>query len=470
MSHRSRWSSRIPVLTAVFWAAVAVAPLAGQTTDRSELAAAVDSIAMAPIEAGQVAGMSVAVVRHGQILVLRPYGMADLELEVSTPAEAVYEIGSITKQFTASAVLQLVEAGKINLDADLTDYLPDYDTKGRKIAVRRLMDHTSGIRGYTEIPAFWGMMARDLPRDSIVALFESEPFDFEPGQALIYNNSAYFLLGLIIEKVTGGSYADYIQEHLFRPAGMTRSRYCSNEDVIPGRAHGYSAGDSGLVRAAYINLAFPFSAGSLCSTALDLVRWNRALHGGRILSPESYRLLTTPEPLADGTKVRYAKGLVVEDGPWGKVIHHGGGIPGFLSDARYYPDEDLIVVVLVNTAGPPGAEAISLGIVEKVLGPAPEPAETPFEGDPQALVGTYRGRARGTDLTVTVTWEEGNLRVVMKPGSDQAQTLRHVEGRVFRLGGTRFIFQPAEGSGQARVLRFDQPGGLYVLNRIEEEG
>lgn len=470
MIDRSAWWGRGAVLAAVLWASVAPAPLRGQIPDRSELAASVDSIAMAPIRDGRVAGMSVGVIRGQEILVLRPYGMADLELHAPTPAEAVYEIGSITKQFTAAAVLLLAEAGKIDLDADLTDYLPDYDTKGRKIPVRRLMDHTSGIRGYTEIPAFWEMASRDLPPDSVVALFEAEPFDFEPGQALIYNNSAYFLLGLIIEKVTGGSYADYVQERLFRPAGMTRSRYCSNQDVVEGRAHGYVAGDEGLRRAEYINMAFPFSAGALCSTVLDLVRWNRALHGGRLLSPESYRLLTTPEPLGDGTSVRYAKGLIVEDGPWGRVIQHGGGIPGFLSDARYYPERDLIVVVLVNTAGPPGPAVVADQIVEKVLGPAPEPSATPFEGDPEALVGAYRGRARGRELTVRVEWREGELRATMEPGGDEARTLRHVEGRTFQLGETRFIFQPDPGEGPARVLRLDQPASHYRLDRVRGEG
>ena len=158
---------------------LAATPLIAQERDRARLVAVIDSIAQAPITAGRAAGMSVAVVQGSDTIRLKGYGFADLELNVPTPGGAIYEIGSVTKQFTAAAVYQLQEQGKLSLDDDITRFLPNYPTQGHRIAIRRLLNHTSGIKGYTEIPAFWSTMAmRALPRDSLVALFAPQPFDF----------------------------------------------------------------------------------------------------------------------------------------------------------------------------------------------------------------------------------------------------------------------------------------------------
>jgi D-alanyl-D-alanine carboxypeptidase len=211
----------------------------GAPADRAALVARIDSIVSAPIDQGKVAGASIAVVRGSDTIAVRGFGRASLELDVPTPPHAIYEIGSVTKQFTASAILQLVEQGKVDLDADVRTYLPDYNSQGRRIPVRRLMDHTSGIKGYTEMPEFGTLASQKLPRDTLVTLFSKQPFDFEPGEELIYNNSAYFLLGLIIEKVSGQPYAEYIKEHLFRPAGMVDAQYCSERSVQARKVQGY---------------------------------------------------------------------------------------------------------------------------------------------------------------------------------------------------------------------------------------
>jgi CubicO group peptidase (beta-lactamase class C family) len=304
---------------------------------------------------------------------MRGYGKVDLEWDVDTPADAraSYEIGSMTKQFTAAALLQLVEAGKVDLDADLTAYLPEYDTRGHRIPLRRLLDHTSGIKGYTEMPVFGDLRMRRLPRDTLVALVQAEPLDFEPGTALIYNNSAYFLLGLIIEKVSGQSYEEYVAEHLFRPLGMEGSYYCSETAIREGagsrvRRHSPGARAGGLPGS---HLAL--RRGSLCSTVGDLVRWNQALHGGRLLSERAYRRMITPMPLEDGTPTRYAGGLGVMGEGAHYVLAHGGGINGFLSDGRYYPQDDLTVVVLQNSTGPQGPGALGEALASLVLGPRP---------------------------------------------------------------------------------------------------
>ena len=282
------------------------------TRDRGRLIAAIDSLAAEALKGGQVAGLSIAVVRERDTLLLKGYGKADLELDVPTPDRGIYEIGSVTKQFTAVAILQLQEQGKLSLDDELTKYLPSYPMQGHRVTLRRLLDHTSGIAGYTELPDFDAVSVRALPRDSLVALFSAKPFAFAPGEAEVYNNSAYFLLGLIIEKVSGIPYEKYVQQYLFARAGMADSRYCSNRDVVARRVHGYDFDNGRLTLAKYLDFTWPYAAGSLCSTAGDLVAWTRALHGGRLLGPAAYRELITPGTLTDGTRLRYAKGVVVD--------------------------------------------------------------------------------------------------------------------------------------------------------------
>jgi CubicO group peptidase (beta-lactamase class C family) len=452
------------LLAAVVVTAVAPAGVAAQAPTRTRLVATLDSLASAHVADPLVAGASVAVVHRGDTLLLGGYGVADLEWSVPTPVDAVFELGSITKQFTAAAVLRLAEQGKLDLDADLTTYLPDYDTRGRRIPLRRLLDHTSGIKGYTEMPAFGEIVMRELPRDSLVARFEAEPLEFEPGTAQIYNNSAYFLLGLIIEKVSGQSYESYVQEHFFDVLGMSRSSYCDQDAVVPRRAHGYDQGPGGLQQKGYLNHLWPYAAGSLCSTAGDMVKWNQALHGGRVVSAASYQDMITPDPLVDGTSIRYGMGLGVRDDNGRRAITHGGGINGFLSDGWYYPDEDLTVVVLQNTAGQRGPGLLARGLIEAVIGTGTEPAVADFPGDPGKLVGTYRGPARGQELTVEVSVESGALS--LKPtGAPSPVKPGHVSGLLWRTGTTLWRFDVA-ADGTGAVLRMDTGGGHYVLKRV----
>jgi len=437
-----------------------------QITDRGALVQALDSVVSAHVDHELVAGISVAVVRGSDTLLMRGYGQVDLEWDVPTPvaADASYEIGSMTKQFTAVAVMQLVEEGKIDLDADITTYLPDYDTHGYKIPVRRLLDHTSGIKGYTELPFFSEMAMRKLPRDSLVTLVGAEPLDFEPGTALIYSNSAYFFLGLIIEEVTGMTYEEYVQENLFGPVGMADSYYCSERAIREHRAHGYDAGPGGLLRKGYLDHTWPYAAGSLCSTVGDLVRWNRALHGGDLLSPDAYHALITPSPLEDGTMVRYAMGLGVSGEGKHRVIEHGGGINGFLSDGKYYPEEGLIVVALQNSTGPQGPGGLTPALAELVLGPEPELEATPFTGNVDELLGTYTGPGRGRPLSLDVTLEEDQL-VFKVAGTPNTLRPVHLEGLTWGLGNVRIWF--VREDGKITQLRLDQGSGHFVLKKEE---
>lgn len=451
------------------WAAAAsvgAAGLGAQAPGPAALGSLVDSIAATAIDSGVAAGMTVGVLRGTDTLLLRAYGSADLELGVLTPEDAVYEIGSVTKQFTAAAVHLLEEDGKLSLDDDLSKWMPDYPLADRALPLRRLLDHTSGIKGYTEMSAFRSITVQDLPRDSLVKLFAAEPFEFEPGEALIYNNSAYFLLGLVIEKASGVSYEEFIESRVFEPAGMDGSRYCHKDELVPGRAEGYQMGDDGLRPADYLNHRWPYAAGSLCSTARDLLRWNQALHGdgegGGLLSPAGYRELITPGTLSDGTRLRYASGLTVTDRDGKTRISHGGGIFGYLSELRYFPEEDLSIVVLVNTAGPTSPSSIASAIEDAVLGPEAALVPRTWTGSLTPFVGTYRGPARGRRMSAVVTASDGEL--LIKTGTGDPEPVRWLGGATFANGATRFTF--VRGEEGFDVLQVDRVGGVYVLRRV----
>jgi CubicO group peptidase (beta-lactamase class C family) len=439
------------------------APVSGQVS-LAEKIAVMDSIAESPVAEGRVAGLAVVVVQGADTLLMKAYGEADLEWDVPMTVDAVFEIGSVTKQFTAAAILKLRDEGKLDLDADLTEYLPDYPTHGRRIPVRRLLDHTSGIQGVTEMPEFRALRGQDLPRDSLLSLFGNAPFLFEPGEALIYNNSAFILLGHIIEKVSGVTYEEYVEEQLFDELGMSRSSYCSNSEVVEGRAHGYQLTPSGLVRRSYTSHVWPFSAGSLCSTIGDLALWLDALHGGQVLPEESYREMITPAPLKDGTPTRYAMGLSVAPDVGGRpVISHGGGIAGFVSDTRYYPEEDLTLVTLVNTNGNLSPAALSQEMVDVLLPRVPREIR-PFSGDARSLIGSYSGASRGGQMTIRVSLDDG--RLVAGPNPSQAQPLAWSEGWTFYLGPVQIVTFERDGDeGPATVMRIDGGGSHYVLRR-----
>jgi CubicO group peptidase (beta-lactamase class C family) len=433
--------------------------------DPAALSAAIDSIAMEGIEAGRVAGMSIAVYRGPERLHAGAYGYADLELEAPTPEDAVYEIGSVTKQFTAVAALMLVDEGKIDLEAPLSDWFPDFP-RAADIPVHRLFDHTSGMKGYTEMQSFREVAVQDLPQDSLIALIAAEQFDFDPGEALIYNNSAYFVLGKIIEEASGQSYEEFVEERIFAAAGMNDSRYCHKDEMIPRRTKGYQPGPDGLRPANYLNHLWPYAAGSLCSTTDDLAIWNLAIHGdgagGTLLSPEAYRSLITPGRLEDGTPVRYAKGLLVSDRDGKTRIGHGGGIFGYVSDLVYYPEEDLTITVLINTAGQVSPAGIRQEIENLVLGPVAPVVPRAFSGDLSRYTGSYRGPGRGQRLNVVVS--EGEDGLELKVGGAQPRSMRWLGANTFAIGSGRVTFL-LDGD-EARVLQMDQGSGLYVLEKI----
>jgi CubicO group peptidase (beta-lactamase class C family) len=316
--------------------------------ERSAFIARVDSLVHAYMAETHAPGMSVAVIRGRDTLVMTGFGLADIAANRKATPATIYEIGSNTKQFTSAAIMRLSEHHKLSIDDELSKYLPQIPLHGNRVTLRQLLTHTSGIHSYTEVEAWRAHWAEDLTPDSIMGFVAKDTFDFAPGTRYKYDNSGYILLGMVIEKVSGESYAKYLESEFFQPLGLTHTSYCPSHPTDPAFATGYSKKDDGVVPHEYLSLTQPFAAGSLCSTVGDFVMWQRDLAAGKVVSPESFTLMTTAATLNNGEKIHYGFGLVPGDMLGHKEFAHSGGIPGFTTMAYYFPADSLNIVVFTN--------------------------------------------------------------------------------------------------------------------------
>ena len=333
--------------------------------------AAIDELAQTVQRAAALPSIVVLIDQRGETIYRGSFGTANLEHDLAADTDVPYAIGSITKSFTALAILKLVDEGRIDLSAPLSDYLPDYEGPARHIPVRHLLDHTSGIPNYTGFAEWRGRFQHErLTRDAMVATFASRPLEFEPGDKFSYSNSGYYLLGLIIEAVSGTDYYAYLSEQVFEPLGLTHTSSGNGSEIVSHRAGGYEATATGFVNHAFWSHLVPFSAGSLVATAHDLVRYRRGVFGGDAFSPDVQRLVTTTREMNDGTSNVYALGaLIVSDFHGHAKLSHSGDIWGFTSNHAYYPDLDLTIVILANRqAEAPSMPSLEQKIARVVLG------------------------------------------------------------------------------------------------------
>ena len=293
-------------------------------------------------------GAAVIVVKGGKTILRKGYGTADMELGVKVEPDMVFRLGSITKQFTAAAILLLAEQGKLSLSDDMTKFFPDYPAKGRVVTVEHLLTHTSGIKSYTAIPAWRGMWRKDFTVTELIDLFKNEPADFEPGTRWAYNNSGYILLGAIIEKVSGVTYEQFLQKNIFEPLGMTHTFYGSAARVIPRRVPGYTKTREGLRNAEYLSMTQPYAAGSLLSNVDDMAVWDAALYAEKLFKQSSLQKAFTPSVLKDGTATGYGFGWSRFPYEGRTVIEHGGGIHGFSTVGIRIPEDRVYVCILTN--------------------------------------------------------------------------------------------------------------------------
>lgn len=321
--------------------------------DRVDAAAA---IALREIHA---AGLSIAVVRHGQLVLAKGFGYADLSERVPVSADTVFRLASITKEFTAAALLHLQEEGELSLDDRIGDYLPNYPAAGQRITIRDLLSHTSGLSDVAVIPIFeeGGV---GYTRERIIDLVASQPLDFEPGTGHSYSNVGFIIAGMVIEEATGTTYGDYVTDEILEPLGLEQTRFCPDEQPADARwAHGYDPQHGNWSRAlrlgrppalvdpAPINMELVSSAGGLCSTVTDLARWPGMLRS--FLRPAAYREMSRPTVLADGTTVPYGLGIQIREFGSHPAVSHGGVVAGFVSIVADFPEDDVTVAILVNT-------------------------------------------------------------------------------------------------------------------------
>ncbi|MBB5716957.1 serine hydrolase domain-containing protein [Sphingomonas aerophila] len=326
--------------------------LTAQAAPRTGFASRADALLKGHLRAGNFSGV-VLVARHGKTLLRQGYGLADREQGVLATPETVFRIGSTTKPFTATAVMTLVEGGKVSLDSPIRRYVDGLPAAWSAITVRQLLNHSSGIPDYVQVNGFIRGPARlNLTPGELVGLVRNEPLEFTPGAKFHYSNTGYALLGMMIERITGQSYPDYVRDHLLRPAGLTHTAYDNPEDIVPGRASGYWLVDGIAKNARLMTPSAAYAAGGLRSTVDDLLRWNVALHAGKLVNAASLAAMFTDAGHG------YGLGSFVEVRRGHRLWDHGGNLPGFSCAFEYYPDDDLTVIVLTNIEGE-GSEHIA---------------------------------------------------------------------------------------------------------------
>jgi CubicO group peptidase (beta-lactamase class C family) len=308
----------------------------------------IDSYIETQLQRQHIPGLSLAIVRDGRVEKLQAYGFADLELKVPATPDTVFEIGSISKQFLSAALMTLVEQRKIGLTDPAARYLPDLPPAWREVTIRQLLTHTSGIPDFEEILGY-GAYRNPTTGEQVLAAAAGKPMDFPPGTQWHYSNTGYYLLGLIVEKITGEPHVAFVQQRILGPAGMTRTRSSEPNEVIPGRASGYYFESGRFENRDPIQPTAVGAAGDLVSTIGDLIKWNATLDAQSILGKDSYAQIWADQPLTDGSRSGYGFGWEVLPMHDHRAQSHSGGTAGFSSNILRLPDDHVAVIVLTNT-------------------------------------------------------------------------------------------------------------------------
>jgi len=425
------------------------------------------------LTAGDVPGVAVLVARDGKVVLQGGFGLADVAAKTPITPATKFRIGSISKQFTAAAVLRLVEQRKLALGDSLEQYFPGF-ANGREITLRHLLTHTSGLHSYTDKPEFLGRVTHAIAPEELIAWFRDDPPDFAPGAKFHYCNSGYFLLGAIVAKVSGRSLDDYLRETLFEPLGMRDTGTYVNSAPPPGMAQGYSFKDGKCEAALDWDMSWAGGAGALYSTVGDLFRWNEALFGGRVLNASSFQAATTPIKLpADVDAMSYGYGLVMSTLKGLPVIGHNGGLNGWSSDLLRVTAPHCTVVVLAN-ALPPGPGLvpgqISRSLAERLLAEEIKkipPLTEDLTVDPTSFK-DYVGRFdyHGAILTVSV---EGDAVYAQLTGQPKYRIFPKAKDEFFwKITDAQVVFL-RDGKGQVNAARHTQNGNTSRAPRLADE-
>jgi CubicO group peptidase (beta-lactamase class C family) len=414
------------------------------------------------------------VARDGNVLFSSGYGMADLSHDVPITPTTKFRIGSVTKQFAAAAILKLQEDGKLNVTDKLSKFFPDYP-RGDEVTIHHLLTHTSGIKSFTSKSDFYATVASSATSQEMIDSFKNDPFDFNPGEKFAYNNSGYFLLGAIVEKVSGQSFNDYLRDTFFEPLGMYDTGVHTATALLKHEATGYGFEGGKTTKAIDWDMSRAGAAGSLYSTVEDLMRWNEGIFNGKILSEESLEAAFTPVKLSSGEEptMKYGYGWMVGEHRGLKTIAHSGGLNGWLSHLVRYPDQNTTVVVFHN-AFPnvprlePGALAqfVADFFLWQEMKPRPkyEVDETVDPTTFAAYVGRYDYFGAVMDVAL-----DGNQLTAQLTGQP-----RHP---IFPYGPNQFFWKVVDAqiefmkddSGQIVSARHTQGGQSFVVKRLADE-
>jgi CubicO group peptidase (beta-lactamase class C family) len=326
--------------TLLFFILLLISVTSSAQTD-GYMAKSIDSL-VSPQFTGNQPGVSILIAKKGQIIYNKAFGSANVELNAPMQADNVFRIGSITKQFTAVAILQLVEQGKVSLRDSVQKYIKDFPSKSYTITIENLLTHTSGIIDYTskDDPDPF-IERRDFTPEFLINHFKKEPLQFKPGTKYNYSNSNYLLLGYIVQLVSGKPYHQYMQDNVIKRAELTHTLYAEEKTIVPNRVQGYTRDNGSFENRDYQTLSLGFACGDLLSNTEDLYKWNNALLSGKVISKTSLDKTFTPYKLSDGTFSNYGYGWFIEPLYGSLCIHHEGQTSGFIALEKYFPKEDI---------------------------------------------------------------------------------------------------------------------------------
>ena len=430
----------------------------GTSCSAQDIELKVDEYINAYLKMGTFSG-SILIARKGIILLSKGYGMANYENDVPNISETKFRLGSITKQFTATSIMQLEEKGLLNVNDPISKYLPDYPN-GEKITIHHLLTHTSGIPNFTSFPEYRETMILPSPVEKIIERFKYKPLEFTPGEKFSYSNSGYILLGYIIEKISGKSYEDYLRENIFQPLNMMNTGYDHHRPLIKHRASGYVLGINGLVNADYIDMSVPYASGGLYSTVEDLYLWDKALYTEKLVSKSSLDKMFTP------FKEDYGYGWFIIKQFNRKLITHGGIINGFYGYISRYVDDEVCIIVLSNIENSP-VDKISIDLAAIVFGEKYEVPEVrrAIKVDPR-IYDTYVGQYElAPDFILTITKEDNRL-FVQATGQPKFEIYPESEIKFFLKAVDAQITFIRNDKGEVTQLILHQYGRDYLAKKI----
>ncbi len=409
-------------------------------------------------------GAAVLVMLDGKPVLRKGYGMADLEKGVKVTPDMIFRIASVTKQFTAVAVLQLVQAGKVSLTDPITKYVPEFDTQGKTITIENLLTHTSGLFNVTALDGFLSQITTDRKPIEVANLIAGKPLEFEPGSQFKYSNTNYILLGMVIEKVSGRTYAENLEVSIARPLGLADTRYSRDDALTPRHARGYeqeASGPWGPMKP--MSMTQPFAAGALESTVDDLAKWTQALADGKAADSKLLERAWTPyKPTESPSDYGYGWSIRTESGE--RWIGHNGGINGFRSAAVWIPEKKVFVAILRNGMGGAGPDVLLRRLALEAVG-RPEPKRVAIALPAETLdryVGVY---ALSPQAKFTIS-REGNKLVAEAPNKSKVELLAEAEDKFFSPeSDVQFSFTMENEKATQMTLR--RAGRDSVAKRVD---